>query len=41
MTTQATLTSAFTRAAIKFQVAESDYLVLCSQKVDTFEAMAY
>ena len=41
MTTQATLTSSFTRAAIKFQVAESDYLVLCSQKVDTFEAMAY
>jgi len=41
MATQATLSSAFVRAAIKFNAAESDYLVLESNGIHTFEALAY
>ena len=41
MATQATLTSAFVRAAIKFNASESDYLVLESNGIHTFEALAY
>ena len=32
---------AFARAAVNFEVHESDYLVLCQDKVTTFESMAY
>ena len=32
---------AFARAAVNFDVHESDYLVLCQDKVTTFESMAY
>ena len=41
MATQATLASAFTKAAIRFNVSESDYLVLGTQGIATFEALAY
>ena len=41
MATQATLASAFTKAAIRFNVSESDYLVLGMQGIATFEALAY
>lgn len=41
MATQATLTSAFTKAAIRFNVAESDFLVLGTQGIASFEALAY
>ena len=41
MTTHATLSNAFTRAAIKFMVAESDFLVMSQLGVDNFEAMTY
>ena len=41
MATQATLASAFTKAAIRFNVAESDYLLLGSWGVATFESLAY
>ena len=41
MATQATLASAFTKAAIRFNVAESDYLLLGSLGVATFESLAY
>ena len=41
MATQATLSSAFVRAAIKFNASESDYLVLESNGIHTFEALAY
>ncbi len=32
---------AFARAAVNFDVHESDFLVLCQDKVNTFESMAY
>ena len=32
---------AFARAAVNFEVHESDFLVLCNDRVTTFEAMAY
>ena len=32
---------AFARAAVNFEVHESDYLVLCQDKVTTFESMGY
>lgn len=32
---------AFARAAVNFEVHESGYLVLCQDKVTTFESMAY
>lgn len=41
MTTQATLPSSFTKAAVKFNVAESDYLVMTSQGITTFESFTY
>lgn len=41
MATQATLASAFTKAAIRFNVAESDYLLLGSMGVANFESLAY
>ena len=41
MTTQASLPNAFTRSAIKFAVAESDYLVMVSLGISTLESMAY
>ena len=41
MTTHATLSKAFTRAAIKFMVAESDFLVMSQLGVDNFESMTY
>lgn len=41
MTTHATLSNAFTRAAIKFMVAESDFLVMTHLGVDNFESMTY
>ena len=41
MATQATLASAFTKAAIRFNVSESDYLVLGAQGIANFEALAY
>lgn len=41
MTTHATLPNAFTRAAINFMVAESDFLVMSHLGVDNFEAMTY
>ena len=41
MTTHATLSNTFTRAAIKFLVAESDFLVMSKLGVDNFEAMTY
>lgn len=41
MTTHATLSNAFTRAAINFMVAESDFLVMSQLGVDNFEAMTY
>ena len=31
---------AFARAAVNFEVHESDFLVLCNDRVTTFEAMA-
>lgn len=41
MTTQASLPNAFTRSAIKFAVAESDYLVMVCLGISTLESMAY
>ena len=41
MSTQATLPSAFTKAAIRFNVSESDFLVLGTQGIANFEALAY
>ena len=41
MATQATLPSAFTKAAIRFNVSESDFLVLGTQGIANFEALAY
>ena len=41
MTTQATLASSFTKAAVKFNVAESDYLVMKAQGITTFESLTY
>lgn len=41
MATQATLASAFTKAAIRFNVAESDYLLLGAMGIANFESLAY
>lgn len=41
MATQATLASAFTKAAIRFNVAESDYLLLGAMGIADFESLAY
>ena len=41
MSTNATLPVAFTKAAIKFSVAESDFLLCNARKITTFEALGY
>lgn len=41
MTTNASLPSAFLKAAVKFNVAESDYLIMEQSGINTFESLTY
>lgn len=41
MTTNASLPSAFLKAAVKFNVAESDFLLMESSGINTFESLTY